>query len=53
MKGLIDVEQVAMDRMVDEADDHRFHQSDRVTFRVAWAMKLAIERGVDKAASGS
>lgn len=54
MKGLIDVEQVSIDRMVDEADDDRFHQSDWVTFRVAWAMKLAIERAVDKAtASGS
>jgi lysophospholipase L1-like esterase len=51
MKGLIDVEQVSMDRMVDEADNDRFHQSDWVTFRVAWAMKLAIERGVDKAAA--
>ncbi len=54
MKGLLDVEQVTMDRMVDEADNDRFHQSDWVTFRVAWALKLAIERGVDKAAaSGS
>jgi hypothetical protein len=54
MKGLVDVEQVAIDRMVNEADNDRFHQSDWVTFRVAWAMKLAIERGVDKAtASGS
>jgi lysophospholipase L1-like esterase len=51
MKGLIDVEQVSMDRMVDEADNDRFHQSDWVTFRVAWAMKLAIERGVEKAAA--
>lgn len=53
MEGLIDVEQVSMDRMVDEADNDRFHQSDWVTFRVAWAMKLAIERGVAAAASGS
>jgi hypothetical protein len=51
MKGLIDVEQVSMDRMVDEADNDRFHQGDWVTFRVAWAMKLAIERGVEKAAA--
>jgi lysophospholipase L1-like esterase len=53
MKGLIDVEQVSIDRMVSEADEHRLHQSDWMTFRLAWAVKLAIERGVEKAASGS
>jgi lysophospholipase L1-like esterase len=53
MKGLIDVEQVSMDRMVDEPDNDRLHQSDWVTFRVAWALKLAIEKGVEAAAKGS
>jgi lysophospholipase L1-like esterase len=54
MKGLIDVEQISIDRMVSEADEHRLHQSDWMTFRLAWAVKLAIEKGVDKAiASGS
>ena len=52
MKGLIEVEQVSIDRLVDEADNDRFHQSDWATFRVAWAMKLAIERAVEKAAAG-
>jgi lysophospholipase L1-like esterase len=51
MKGLSEVEQVSFDRMVDPADEHRLHDSDWATHRVAWAMKLAIVRGVDKAQS--
>lgn len=49
MKGLIEVERASFDRMVNPADDHRLHQSDWVTGRVAWAMRLAIVGGVDKA----
>ena len=49
MKGLSDVEQVSFDRMVESADEHRLHDSDWATHRVAWAMKLAIVGGVDKA----
>jgi lysophospholipase L1-like esterase len=48
MKDLLGVEQVAFDRMVDPADEHRLHDSDWATQRVAWAMKLAIAGGVDK-----
>jgi hypothetical protein len=48
MKGLSEVEQVSFDRMVDPADEHRLHDSDWATHRVAWAMKLAIVGGVDK-----
>ena len=51
MKGLSEVEQVSFDRMVDPDDEHRLHDSDWATHRVAWAMKLAIVRGVDKAQS--
>ena len=54
MKGLYKVEKVSFDRMVDPADEHRLHESDWVTHRVAWAMKLAIVNSVDKAwSSGS
>ncbi|WP_426537568.1 SGNH/GDSL hydrolase family protein [Bradyrhizobium sp. McL0615] len=49
MKGMSEVEQVSFDRMVDPADEHRLHDSDWTTDRVAWAMKLAIVGGVDKA----
>ena len=49
MKGLHQVEQVSLDRMVDPEDEHRLHDSDWATERVAWAMKLAIVGGVDKA----
>jgi lysophospholipase L1-like esterase len=49
MKGLYEVEQVSFDRMVDPADEHRLHDSDWTTDRVAWAMKLAIIDGVNKA----
>jgi hypothetical protein len=49
MKGLYEVEQVSFDRMVDPADDDRLHDSDWTTQRVAWAVKLAIVGGVDKA----
>jgi hypothetical protein len=35
--------------MVDPTDEHRLHESDWTTDRVAWAMKLTIVRGVDKA----
>jgi len=51
MKGLHEVEQVSFDRMVDLADEHRLHDSDWATHRVAWAMKLAIVGGVDGARS--
>ena len=51
MKGLYRVEQVSFDRMVDPTDEHRMHDSDWATHRVAWAMKLAIVGGVDKARS--
>jgi len=51
MKALYEVEQVSFDRMVDPADEHRLHDSDWTTDRVAWAMKLAIVGGVDKAQS--
>jgi len=49
MKGLVEVERASFDRMVNPADDHRLHQSDWVTGRVSWAMRLAIVGGVDKA----
>ena len=49
MKGLYQVEQVSFDRMVDPADEHRLHDSDWTTDRVAWAMKLAIIDGVNRA----
>ena len=51
MKGLCQVEQVSFDRIVDPADEHRLHDSDWNAQRVAWAMKLAIEGGVEKARS--
>lgn len=49
MKGLLEVERVSFDRMVDPTDDGRLHDSDWATERVAWAVKLAIVAGVDKA----
>ncbi|WP_028346702.1 SGNH/GDSL hydrolase family protein [Bradyrhizobium murdochi] len=48
MKGLHHVEQVSFDRMIDPNDEHRLHDSDWATQRVAWAVKLAIVGGVDK-----
>src|ERR1700738_5360516 len=51
MKGLYQVEQVSFDRMVDPTDDSRLHDSDWATERVAWAVKLSIVGGVDKARS--
>lgn len=51
MKALIDVEQIPIDRMVSPVDEHRLHQSDWVTDRLAWAVKLAIVGGVDLARS--
>jgi lysophospholipase L1-like esterase len=53
MKGLYQVEQVSFDRMVDPTDDSRLHDSDWATERVAWAVKLAIVGGVDKARSSN
>ena len=53
MKGLYEVEQVSFDRMVDPEDEHRLHDSDWTAHRVAWAMKLAIAGGVDKARSAA
>jgi len=49
MKGLHQVEQVSFDRMVDPTDNDRLHGSDWATERLAWAVKLAIVAGVDKA----
>jgi hypothetical protein len=49
MRGLLQVEQVSFDRMVDPTDDSRLLQSDWATQRMAWAVKLAIVGGVDKA----
>jgi hypothetical protein len=53
MKCLYEVEQVSFDRIVDLNDEHRLHDSDWATHRVAWAMKLAIVDGVDKAWSSA
>ena len=49
MKGLYQVEQVSFDRMVNPMDERRLHDSDWATVRVAWAVKLAIVGGVNKA----
>jgi hypothetical protein len=49
MKALHQVERVSFDRMVDPTDDSRLHDSDWATGRLAWAVKLAIVDGVDKA----
>jgi|SRR5215472_1042073 len=38
-----------VDRMVDPNDNDRLHDSDWATGRVAWAVKLAIVGGVEKA----
>jgi hypothetical protein len=48
---LYQVEQVSFDRMLDPTDHDRLHDSDWTTHRVAWAMKLAIVGGVEKARS--
>ena len=53
MEGLYEIEQVSFDRMVDPTDPDRLHCSDWVTDRVAWALKLAIVGGVDKAWSSA
>jgi lysophospholipase L1-like esterase len=53
MKGLYQIEQVSFDRIVDPTDDSRLHDSDWATQRVAWAVKLAIVDGVDKARHGA
>jgi hypothetical protein len=53
MKGLHQVEQISFDRMVDPTDDNRLHDSDWATQRVAWAVKLAIVGGVNKARSSA
>jgi len=39
----------SFDRLVDPTDEHRLHDSDWATHRVAWEMKLAIVGGVNKA----
>ena len=49
MQGLHEIEQVSFDRMVDPTDNNRLHDSDWATGRVAWAVKLAIVGGVNKA----
>ena len=52
MKGLVQVEQFPVDRLVDPADEERrLHDSDWATHRVSWALRLAIVGGVDKARS--
>jgi hypothetical protein len=51
MKALHQVERVSFDRMVDPNDDSRLHDSEWATQRLAWAVKLAIVGGVDKARS--
>jgi lysophospholipase L1-like esterase len=53
MKALYQVEQVSFDRMVDPTDDSRLHDSDWATERVAWAVKLAIIGGVERARSSA
>ena len=53
MKGLYQVEHVSFDRIVDPTDDARLHDSEWTTQRVAWAVKLAIIGGVDKANSSA
>jgi lysophospholipase L1-like esterase len=53
MKGLLEVEQVTFDRLVDPTDNDRLHDSDWATQRVTWAVKLAIVGGVDKARSSA
>jgi GDSL-like Lipase/Acylhydrolase family len=53
MKALHEIEQVSFDRMVDPTDDSRLHDSDWATQRLAWAVKLAITGGVDKARSSA
>jgi lysophospholipase L1-like esterase len=49
MKGLYEVEQISFDRMVEPTDDDRLHDSEWTTARLAWAVRLAIVRGVDAA----
>ena len=51
MKGLVEVELVSFDRLVEPNDDERLHVSDWATQRVAWAAKLGIAGGVSKARS--
>jgi hypothetical protein len=38
--------------LVDPTDTNRLHDSDWATQRIAWAVKLAIVGGVDKARTG-
>jgi hypothetical protein len=52
MKGLYEVEQISFDRLVDPTDTNRLHDSDLATQRIAWAVKLAIVGGVDRARTG-
>jgi hypothetical protein len=51
MKALPQVERISFDRMVDPNDDSRLHDSEWTTQRLAWAVKLAMVGGVDKARS--
>jgi hypothetical protein len=52
MKGLVQVEQFPIDRLVNPADEERrLHDSEWATFRASWALKLAIVGGVNKARS--
>ncbi|RXH24050.1 lysophospholipase [Bradyrhizobium nanningense] len=47
MKALHEIEGVSFDKMVDPTDDKRLHDSDWVTQRLAWALKLVIAAGAD------
>jgi lysophospholipase L1-like esterase len=49
MKRLYEVEQISFDRLVDPNDTDRLHDSDWATNRLAWAVRLAIVGGIDKA----
>ena len=53
MKGLVEVEQVSIDRMVDPTDPDRLHMSDWMTDRLTRAMQLAISQAVERAAATS
>lgn len=49
MEALHEIEGISFDRLVDPTDGDRLHAGDWATDRVAWALKLAIVGGVDKA----
>lgn len=53
MQSLIQIERVSFDRMVNPTDEKMLHHSEWATHRVAWAVKLAIVDGVDRAQSSA